>query len=174
MRHSTSRSRAGWTLLEMMVVVPLMILLVSTAAMLVSALFRSQQSLGDDLQRHSTLARLGTQLRADAHTSASAKCDSPQNCALARSSGETIHYEIMPTAIRRELRRENAVSEREEYPLPRSSATFSLDESRELPLVRLTIPAEVARGKYAHPTRASLVEAAVGILRPQTSGRAAP
>jgi hypothetical protein len=174
MRHSTSRHRAGWTLMEMMVVIPLMVLLLSTAAMLLSALFRSQQSLGDDLQRHSTLARLGTQLRADAHASASAKCDSPQSCALACSSSETIHYEITQTAIRRELRREDAVSEREEYPLPRSAAVFSLDESRELPLVRLTIPGEVARGKYAHPTRASLVEAAVGTLRPATSGRAAP
>jgi len=162
-----ARKRAGWTLLEIALVLPLMALLLSASVMLLTTLFRSQQSLRNDLHAESTRARLAVQLRTDAHEALSAKCDSPQRCNFTREGGETVHYEITETALHRELRKENAVLAREAFPLTRSRAAFSLDEARELPLVRLTIQAEAEPRKYASAARSATWEGAVGTLHRQ-------
>ena len=174
MRKTVPRKRAGWTLVELMVVIALMTLLLSTSAILLTSLFRSQQSLANGLENQSIRARLGVQLRSDAHGATSAKCDSPQSCDFVLPSGEIVHYEMIEAALHRELRKADAVTQRETYPLAHGQATFSLDESRELPLVRLSIQDEPEPRKYASASRSSLLEAAVGTLPPKSGRRAAP
>ena len=174
MRKTLTSKRSGWTLLEMALVLPLMALLLSASVMLLTTLFRSQQSLRDDLHEQSTRARLGVQLRTDAHAAMSAKCESPSLCEFSLSSGEAVHYQIKETALHREVRREGAVLEREQYPLANSRAAFSLDEARELPLVRLAIQADEELRKYASAGRSATLEGAVGTLYRQRGRSAAP
>ena len=174
-----ARPRSGMTLLEMMVVIPLMVILLSTSAMLLTALFRSQQALATGLQGESARARLGVQLRTDAHAAAGAKCDSPERLEFALPGGETVHYEIKETqgqeaALRRELRKENAVIEREAFPLAGAQVAFSLEESGDLPLVRLRIQAEAEPRKHTPVLRSSIIEAAVGTLTPKNGKRGTP
>ena len=165
MSKVTHRGRSGWTLLEIMVVLPLMALLLSASAMLLTALFRSQESLWADVQQQSTHARLAVQFRADAHGSRSARCDSPQHCVFTLDDGGMVHYEIKGHTLHREARRGEAVTMRESYPLTGLAGEFSLDSSGELPLVRLHFIATDESQKYEPVARSSLWEAAVGSLR---------
>lgn len=169
MTNARTTNRGGWSLVELLVVLPLMTLLLSTSAMLLTAVFRSQRSLSSDIQVQISRARLGVQLRSDAHAAANVNCDTPQSCGFTLEGDETVHYEIREAALYRELRRGDSVLEREIFPLTGLRAEFSLDKSWELPLVRLSLESNPEPRKYSAVARSSLLEAAVGSGRERNS-----
>jgi type II secretory pathway pseudopilin PulG len=171
---SKANSRRGWTLMEMLVVIPLMALLLSASAALLTAVLRSQGMLWADIQQQSARARLATQLRTDAHGSSSAQSSSPQICDFLLESGETVHYEIKEASLHRELRRQDTAIEREKFPLNGLSAAFAVDESQQRPLVRLTLESVPEGLKYSRPARPSILEAAVGIQNSIAAGSVRP
>lgn len=163
MRIAPHRKRAGLTLIELLVVFPLLVILLSGSAILLTALFRSQGSLSSDLKAQSSRARLAVQLRSDAHAASSVQCESPQSCGFTLPGEETVRYEVQETALHRELRRGDVVLEREQFPLTGLEGTFSLDKSLELPLIRLSLASTPEVRKYSVVARPFLLEAAVGI-----------
>ena len=76
---SIANNRRGWSLLEMLVVIPLTAILLSTSGVLLTALLRSQGILSADIRQQSARTRLATQLRTDAHEASSARSPSPKN-----------------------------------------------------------------------------------------------
>lgn len=168
------QSRGGWSLMEMVVVMPLMAMVLSTSAMLLTTLMRSQGMLWADLHEQSARTRLAVQLRTDAHAASSARCDSPQVCVFLLAGGEMVHYEIKESTLHRELSEKEAVSEREAFPLTALHAAFSIDESQQRPLVRLSMEAVPELRKYSRIARPSTLEAAVGMHSPLPAGRAEP
>lgn len=169
-----TNSRRGWTLIEMLVVIPLMALFLSASGVLLTALLRSQGMLWADIQQQSARARLATQLLNDAHGASSAKSPSPQVCDFLLESGETVHYEIKESSLHRELRQQETIMVREKFPLNGLSAAFAVDESQQRPLVRLTLECVAEGVKYSRPTRPSVLEAAVGIRTPLDVARPQP
>ena len=164
--------RTGWTLLEMMVVIPLMALLLSASAVLMTSVLRSQGALWSQIQQESARSRLAVQLRADAHASSSAKISSPKVCEFMMSEVDSVHYEIKEDSLRREVRVKEEILERADFPLEGLAATFVLDETGERPLIRLTLKAAPEERQHSRPSRPSTIEAAVGLHRP--AGRSAP
>lgn len=162
MRIVPNRKRTGWTLMELLVVFPLMVILLSGAAILLTALFRSQGSLSSDIQSQTSRARLAVQLRSDAHAAMNVQCESPQSCGFTLPGDKTVHYEIKEATLHRELRRGDVVLEREQFPLTGLEGTFSLDKSLELPLIRLSLVSTPEVRKYSVVARPSLLEAVVG------------
>ena len=171
---SKANSRRGWSLLEMMVVIPLTAILLSVSGVLLTALLRSQGMLSADIRQQSARARLATQLRTDAHEANSAKSPSPQVCDFLLESGETVHYEIKDSSLHRELRKNDTILERERYPLAGLSAIFAVDDSSQRPLVRLTLESVPEGVQYSRPARPSTLEAAVGICNPLAAARPEP
>jgi type II secretory pathway component PulJ len=165
MKRHSPRSRSGWTLLEILVVLPLMALLLSGSAMLLTALFRSQGALSSDIQQESTRSRLAAQFRADAHWSISARCESGKECVFTGDDNQTVHYSVQETTILREERLGPEVTMRERYPLDGIAGEFSLEPSTALTLVHLDLKPVGEPTKYASASRLSHLEAAVGSLR---------
>lgn len=170
---SRENSRRAWTLIEMTVVIPLMALLLSASAVLLTAVLRSHGMLWTDIQQCSARARLAVQLRTDAHGASSTESGSPQVCEFLLESGDTIHYEIKESSLHRELRQKEIAIEWEKFPLKGLSAAFAVDESQQRPLVRLTLESIPEGVKYSRPPRPSVLEAAVGIRSP-AAGRPQP
>ena len=77
---ASPKSRRGWSLMEMVVVMPLLAMVLSTSAMLLTTLMRSQGMLWANLHEQSARTRLAVQLRTDAHAASNASCASPQVC----------------------------------------------------------------------------------------------
>lgn len=170
MRITRSGSRNGWTLVELLVVFPLMAMLLSGSAILLTVVFRSQESLSSASQQQATHARLAVELRNDAHEAMSVQCESPQACDFTLGSAEVVHYEIKEQTLRREMRNGETVLMRESFPLEGLTAQFTIDRSPQLTLVRLHLKFTPEPRKYAVVARASLLEAAVGI-RPARNGK---
>lgn len=166
--------RAGWSLVELLVVMPLLAVLLSSSAILLTAVFRSQGSLSIDIQQQSSRARLAMQLRRDAHAARSVQCNSPQSCDLSLAAEETVHYEIKEATLHRELRRNDVVQQRETFPLTGLHAEFSLDQTGELSLIRLHLISTPEPGKYAAVARSAVLEAAVGIERASSKQASKP
>ncbi|MGI8981649.1 MAG: PulJ/GspJ family protein [Pirellulaceae bacterium] len=173
MKTSPQR-RGGWSLMEMMVVITLMTVVLSMSAMLLTALMRSQGMLWADLHEQSARTRLAVQLRTDAHWASSASCASPQVCVFLLTEGDKVEYEIKGNSLHRVRRKADVVSERETFSLQGLSADFSVDESRQRPLVRLNLVAAPEFRKYSRIARPSILEAAVGIGNPPPAGRSQP
>ncbi len=172
--RASLHQRRGWSLMELMVVIPLMAILLSISSVLLTAVLRSQGMLWADIQQQSARVRLAVQLRADAHNATDLRCPSPQVCDILLPSGEMVHYEIKENALQRELRQKEAVIGRQSFPLDGLAATFAVDESQERPLIRLSLESVAERVKFSRPARASVVEAAVGIRKSLVAGKSQP
>ena len=169
-----SQHRCGWSLMELMVVIPLVAILLSTSSVLLAAVLRSQGKLWADIQQQSARTRLAVQLRADAHGATRVKSHSPQGCDFLLESGETIRYEIRESWLHREVLQKEAVVERERAPLNGLSGAFTVDASQERPLVRLSLESVPDGLKYSRLARSAVVEAAVGTHRQSVTGRPQP
>jgi type II secretory pathway pseudopilin PulG len=163
MRIAYSRKRNGWSLVELLVVFPLMAMLLSGSAILLTVVFRSQQSLSSTSQQQASHARLAVELRNDAHEAMSAHCETPLTCDFTMEGADVVHYEIKEETLRRELRQGETVLMRESFPLQGLTAEFTIDRSPQLTLVRLHLKSTPEPRKYAVVARTSLLEAAVGI-----------
>ncbi|MFN0020646.1 MAG: type II secretion system protein J [Pirellulaceae bacterium] len=170
MRTARSRKRNGWSLIELVVVYPLMAMLVSGSAILLTVVFRSQQSLSNNSQQQASHARLAVDLRNDAHAAMSVQCESPLTCDFTVEGAESVHYEIKDRTLQRELRKREAVLMRENFPLQGLTAQFSIERSPQSTLVRLHLKSTPEPRKYSVVARSSLLEAAVGI-RPARNGK---
>jgi type II secretory pathway pseudopilin PulG len=171
---ASAKSPRGATLIELMVVIALMTLVFSGSATLLTAVMRSQGMLWADIQQQSARARLAVQLRTDAHGSISVQSLSPQVCEFRLENGGTVHYEVKESSLHRELRRQDAVPEREAFPLNGLTAAFFVDDSRQLPLVRLNLESVSEAVKYSPIARSSVLEAAVGTQTPLPAKRSEP
>lgn len=167
-------SRRGWTLLEMMVVVPLMALLLSASAVLMTSVLRSQGALMSEIQQQSARSRLALQFREDAHAATGVTVGSPQTCDFVLNEVDLVHYEIKAGSLHRELRLKEEILEQAAFSLDGVAASFVLDESGERPLVRLNLEAVPQEMKHSRNSRSSVVEAAVGIHSPLPAGRPKP
>jgi hypothetical protein len=158
--------RAGWTLLELMVVIPLMALLLSASAVLMTSVLRSQGALWSQIQQESARSRLALQFREDAHAAGSATVSSPKVCELWMSEVDFVRYEIKENSLHREVRVKEEIVERADFPLEGLSASFVLEESGERPLVRLTMESSAEQRQHSRPCRPATIEAAIGLHQP--------
>jgi hypothetical protein len=158
-------SRAGKSIVEVMVIVTLMSVVFAASTTTLAALFRLERQFRRDAEQATTLARLAAQFRTDAHQAAS--CQVEQDCVLALRDGREIRYAVADREITREVRRGVAVEHRDAFRWP-AVATVSLArlDSPGGSLVRLTIrPSNSSPAAGVPPIQAATIDAAIGLPR---------
>jgi prepilin-type N-terminal cleavage/methylation domain-containing protein len=157
------RQRAGWTLLELSIVVTISSIIFMLAAVTLAGVFRVKMQMAGDTEQDVSIARLATRLRADAHDALSAKI--ADGCELKLADGRTIRYAIVPAGVLREVAKAGVVEHRDSFRLPkRAQAAFSSSDQEHGQLLKLAIvAAELPDQSYAIPARPIAIEAAVDL-----------
>lgn len=177
--ESTGRScgaRAGFTLIEMMVVISTTAALMSFATVLLALLFRADHAGHDAMAQQLAIAHLSRQFRADAHVATSAQVaqDNPGALELSLDDGRTVGWTSSEGTVSRFDRRGDAVVSRESYVLSEGVTVFSIaDEGNIVRLRHSGVPPAVLENSaqsMAPPSDVLTIEAAIGISIPGGSG----
>lgn len=138
--------RAGWTLIEILIVCTTVGILTVTGAVTISMLMSAESRGAESLVRQTTLARLGDRFRADVHATAHATLEEVEGrrmLVLEQPDGSTIRYEITEDAIERRAGEVVAGGHRERFRLRGTPMLFeSANDGRIIRLV-LTPPGEL-------------------------------
>jgi type II secretory pathway component PulJ len=164
MRRSGNRAsrRAGKSLIEMLMLMGILSVIISTVAMMLVALMKTDRQIRRDLEQQTSLARLADKFRADAHAAKS--CEVGAACDLKVPDGRVIRYAAQERQIAREVRRGNAVEHHDAFLLPANARVeFALPSGASGRLVHLEIVAVRASDHaYQTPIRPTLIEAVIG------------
>ncbi len=139
----TRRPRcAGFTLIEMLVVITLAGVVLTTAAALLGTMFRGDHASRAAILRHRTLARLDEQFRADVHAAKAflpVKQDQPdrdQSLAgrwrFTLPDGRTVEYHMQDDLLVRVQRNGQRAEQRESYRLGPGLAVSAAEEPLEI------------------------------------------
>ncbi|MFV1968437.1 MAG: type II secretion system protein J [Pirellulaceae bacterium] len=118
------RARPGYTLVEMMVVMSIVSLLLSSVGVALHSLFRVDQHLRQGVVQAMLLTRVSLTLRGDAHEADSATTDGPSRVVLAYADDRTVAYAYDAEKARlvRLVRQGDKIQHREVYRLPKDAA----------------------------------------------------
>jgi prepilin-type N-terminal cleavage/methylation domain-containing protein len=157
------RQRAGWTLLELSIVVTISSIVFMLAAVTLAALFRVKVQMAGDTEQDVSIARLASRLRTDAHDAVSAEVEN--DCELKLADGRTIRYAASPSGVVREVARSGEIEHRDAFRLPRrAKVAFSSHDEERGQLVELAIAAaDLPDQSYAIPARPIEILAAVNL-----------
>ena len=166
--------RPAFTLIEMLVVIAILSVVLMLSAATLIALFRVERQFAADMAHDRSIARLASQLRADAHSAVSAKANGA--CEFELSDGRSVRYAFASPAISREVRRGDQLEHRDSFVLARhASAAFSLDASAQHPTVVLHIEAKNnATQSQTVRLRPLAIVAAVDLHHQRPRGESAP
>ena len=121
--------RRGYSLIEMLVVMTLMAVVMSSITLVLHGLQRAERRLHDDADFDRTLHRLATQFRADAHAARGAgeiadDDDSQSALTLEMPDEKTVTYSIEPGGVRRLVRQGENTMHREWFALAGRSVAW--------------------------------------------------
>ena len=121
--------RRGYSLVEMLVVMTLMAVVMSSIALVLHGLHRAERRLHDDVDFDRTLQRLATQFRVDAHAARGAgeiadDDDSQSALTLEMPDEKTVTYSIEPGGVRRLVRQGENTIHREWFALAGTSLAW--------------------------------------------------
>ncbi len=158
-----TRSRRGKSLIEMLIIISILSVVLSTTAATLIALFKTDRQIRRDTAHLTTLARLSSRFRTDAHAAQSCVVD--QACALTRADGRVVRYAQEGHKLHRQVLRGEAVEHRDAFVLPDTAIVkFEQPPEHQSQLVRLTIRAKQDADKpFLTPVRPTTIEAAVGL-----------
>jgi type II secretory pathway pseudopilin PulG len=158
----TSRRR-GKSLIEMLILISLTSVVLGIVSTTLVALFKTDRQVRRDLVQLTTLARLGSRFRTDAHAARSCQID--KTCDLTLADGRLIRYSFEGQRLSREVRRGDAIEHRDAFVLPDTAAVgFDKPATHGGRLVRLSITAQERSDKpYLTAVRPATIDAAVGL-----------
>lgn len=160
-----TRSRRGKSLIEMLIIISILSVVLSTTAATLIALFKTDRQIRRDLDQLTTLARLSSRFRTDAHSAQF--CGVDQACTLTLADGRVVRYAQEGYKLRREVLRGQAVEHRDAFVLPDTAVVkFEQPPEHQSKLVRLTIRAKSDADKpFLTPVRPATIEAAIGLVK---------
>ena len=127
----------GYTLVEMMVVVAITSLVLSSVAVALHSLYRVDRRMRSHMVNTTTLTRLSLQLRRDAHRAVSVEKIDGENgvskLMLALTDGNVVQYEAGPGRLLRIARSGEDVRHREVYRLPKKAGVRWKTEAERIP-----------------------------------------
>lgn len=165
-----TRTRRGKSLIEMLIIISVFSIVLGLTATTLVALFKTDRQVRRDLDQLTSLARLASRLRTDAHAAASCRID--QACVLGLPDGRIVRYAAEGGKLKREVLRGEAVEHRDAFVLP-DTALVKFEQPAEFGsrLVRLTIRAQDDADKaYLTPVRPTTIDAAIGLGSGQSEG----
>jgi len=139
-RFKQTGRKAGFTLVEMLLVISLSSIVLCTVGVIFFGLHSAQRALGEHQTSIDNIARLAEQFRDDVHSAASAQItpaaesaannESPHDILkLSQADNKTIDYEFEGNDVTRVVRTGDQVMGRESYALPeRSQVQWQLDD----------------------------------------------
>jgi len=155
--------RSGKTLIEMLILISLTSMVLGTVATTLIALFKTDRQVRRDVEQQTTLARLGSRFRTDAH--AARTCQIDKTCELIWPDGRVVRYALEGQRLSREVRNGDAVEHRDAFVLP-NTAAVRFEQPADLGgrLVRLSITAKEHSDKpYLTAVRPTTIDAAIGL-----------
>lgn len=157
--------RRAYTLVEMVLVIALMALVFSAAAVFLHSVLRSTRAAQSHRGAISSIQRLATQFRDDIHAADSAT-PADGKLSIHQPQGETIVYAATDAAIERTVEVDGKVTHRDAFDLfPSATAKFETGQSSG-GLVSLIIdyPLDAAQPEFSDH-RKLRIEAAINIAR---------
>ena len=119
------RSRAGFTLIEILTVLTITTFILASVGIVISSLHRLNRKLRDDFPADAQLARLGIQFRSDIHASQKIELidanESNVGLLLTTAEGHNIEYRSDQNRIARNVTRGDQAKRREEFVLRRGA-----------------------------------------------------
>ena len=119
-----TRCRRGHSLVEMLVAITLLGSLLGTVSVTVSAMFRADQTMRDELAKDQALEQFTARFRSDVHQAVSASLGEPgegdapaRELTLQGSGDQTVRYTLGPRDVQRVVRRGETILHRETYAL---------------------------------------------------------
>lgn len=137
--NSATLRSAGFTLVEVLLVVSLSSIVLCTVGVIFHSLHSAQRSLGEHQTAIDNIARLADQFRADVHSASSAQItpaapssdnQSPHDMLKLSQPGQTqVDYETDGNCVTRVARSGDQITQRESYALPeRCQVQWRLDD----------------------------------------------
>lgn len=171
MRRSP-RPRGGYTLVEMIVVISVMSILMSSALAMIVTLFQSQRTQSERLLLTHSLGRLGASLRRDVAEADRAELRTEAGrTALELTAGTgSVEYLVEADQVRRLVRSGGNSTGGDAFRLPRSAARFEPAPSPEGQVVlRVTRAASPAAGVRTEPVAEIAIKASPRAWKPEPS-----
>jgi prepilin-type N-terminal cleavage/methylation domain-containing protein len=138
-----TRRRAGYALIELLVVLTVTAIILTLSAGMIHLLLKLERSSRTASERANDLARLGRDFRADAHASAPVESIrfADHGVTLTLDGGRTVEYQVREGDILRTVREGDKVRRFETYRRPaRASVRFStIDKDIPRPFLALII-----------------------------------
>lgn len=164
--RSARHRRAGWALLELLVVISAVTVLLAMAAGLVFQMLRIDGAERSRVFAAANLERLARDLRGDAHASSGPSEGPADRMVLPQTEGRTVEYAVRPRDVLRTARRGDKVERREEYRVPtatRGRFESTRDGERTIVAFILDPDPSASGGKLADPGyRGFRIEAMTG------------
>ena len=165
-RPAHSSSRGGFTLIEMMVVITILVFLLASVGIALGTLFRAQSELQDELIAANTTSRLAAQLHADAHLASAAEITREGTTTRVRFllPNAEINYVTHPRRIVRTVVQGETESHREVFSLLEgTTATWELTAERPAFITLTTsFVSPALRASVARP-REQRIETSIGL-----------
>ena len=141
--------------MEMLSVITAMSALSVTGALLVALMLTAETSGAKVVLEQTTLARIGRQLRADAHQASTAAVSGTDAAADSRlelpaGEGRTVRWTAAADGVVREVVAGDAREQRETYRLPEGTSRFEWDESAGLIAFEHASPPAPLTETYSH------------------------
>jgi prepilin-type N-terminal cleavage/methylation domain-containing protein len=161
--------RRGYTLVELLVVISIVTVALTSVAVALHSLFQVDKQLRQELADAATLTRLAARLRSDAHGAEKAELMAGQTgtggAAFTAQDGRRIEYREESRRLVRTARRGDNVEHRDVFALPdHASAAWKIGKEGATTLVSLAITQQRGRIETAADARRMVsIEAAVGI-----------
>ncbi|MDA1051498.1 MAG: type II secretion system protein [Planctomycetota bacterium] len=156
------RQRAGFTLLELTVVLTVLSLVWLCITSVLYTLYRADHRLRDDLQSEQAVDRFAMRLRLDAHDASSANLlernDGGSELVLLTVDGRAIHYGMSDEGIYRVVRKSEAVVHQDAFLTGRAVPEWELHSPDDPSLIVLTL---TSRDSRTQSTRVRHIKAAV-------------
>jgi type II secretory pathway pseudopilin PulG len=156
-------TRRGKTLIEMLILITVLSVVLASVSLVLLGAFKTDRQLRRDLAQQTSLARLASRFRSDAHAATTCRVDNA--CELSLADGRVVRYGFAGQRISREVRRGQTLEHQDAFVLPDTAAVrFEQPEAFGGRLVRVSISAkENADKAHLTPVRPSAIEAAIGI-----------
>ena len=136
------RRRAGYALIELLVVMSVTVVMLALAAGMIHLLLKLDRSGRTASEESADLARLARDFRADAHASSKPEpiVLAADRMTLAAEAGRTVEYQVRPSDVLRTVREGDKVRRFETYRRPsRTSVRLEVEKEGPRPFATLIV-----------------------------------